>query len=159
MERKLKNYLEKNNVKYVLHKHPAVFTVKESKRLKKNIPGLNCKTLFLKDNKRKFYLVGMPADKRLDNKKLRAHLNIRKIRFGTVEELKDKVNLTPGSVSIFGMIYINSYNIKLILDKEVWESDVVGFHPNINTETLEIKHEDLEKFYNSLDCEKEVIEL
>ena len=49
--------------------------------------------------------------------------------------------------------------VKLILDKEVWGADIVGFHPNVNTSTLEIKHEDLKKFYNSLDCEKEIVEL
>jgi len=35
----------------------------------------------------------------------------------------------------------------------------VGFHPNQNTSTLVLKHEDLKKFYDSLDNGKEIIEI
>ena len=101
----------------------------------------------------------MPGEKRLDSKKFREKIGAKKVRFGTAEELKEKINLVPGSVSIFGAIYIKGKNTKLIIDKKVWEADIVGFHPNINTATLELSHDNLEKFYNYLDCEKEVIEL
>ena len=159
MDKKLIEYLDKNNIRYIIHKHKAVFTVEESKELKKKIPGLHCKTLFLKDSKGKFYLIGMPAEKRLDSKEFRKIVGAKKVRFGNEDELKKEVNLVPGSVSIFGIIYAKKDRVKLILDKEVWGADIVGFHPNVNTSTLEIKHEDLKKFYNSLDCEKEIVEL
>jgi Ala-tRNA(Pro) deacylase len=157
MDAALKFYLDKHNISYVEHKHPAVFTVEESKKLKQLIPGLHCKCLFLKDNNRNFYLVALPAEKRLDIKSLREKLQVKKLNFGSPEELKEKLNLTPGSVSIFGMIYAK--DVAFILDQEVWNAETSGFHPNINTATLEIKHEDLEKFYNSLNSEKHVIEL
>lgn len=159
MDKKLKSYLDKQEVNYTIHEHKAVFTVEESKKIKKKIPGLHCKTLFLKDNKGKFYLVGMPAEKRLDSKNFRKSIRVKKVRFGTKDELKKEVSLVPGSVSIFGVIYAKKDRVKLILDKEVWHAETVGFHPNINTSTLEVKHKDLKKFYDSLNCEKEVIEL
>lgn len=159
MDKKLKSYLDKHKINYIIHKHKAVFTVEESRELKKKIPGMHCKTLFLKGSNGKYYLIGMPANKRLDSKILRKHLNVKKIRFGTPEELKKEVNLIPGSVSIFGMIYSKSNRVKLLIDKEIWEAESSGFHPNENTSTLEVKHEDLKKFYDSLDCEKEIVEL
>jgi len=159
MDKNLEKYLDKYNVKYVEHKHKAVFTVEESKELKKEIPGLHCKCLFLKDSKGKFYLIGMPGEKRLDSKKFREKIGAKKVRFGTAKELKEKINLVPGSVSVFGAIYIKNQSTKLIIDKEVWRAERVGFHPNVNTATLELSHDNLEKFYNSLECEKEVIEL
>ena len=159
MDKKLKSYLDKHKVNYIIHKHKAVFTVEESKELKKKIPGLHCKTLFLKDSNGLFYLIGMPAEKRLDSKGFRKYVGAKKVRFGTAEELKKEVNLAPGSVSIFGSIYIKDKNTGLIIDKEVWQADRVGFHPNINTMTLEMSCENLKKFYNSLDCEKEILEL
>ena len=55
------------------------------------------------------------------------------------------------------MIYAK--DVKLIIDKEVWDAPITGFHPNINTSTLEITHEDLEKFVNSLKSEKQIMEL
>ena len=159
MDKLLEKYLNENEIKYIEHRHKPVFSVEESRGLKKNVPGLHCKTLFLKDDKGRFYLVGMPAEKMLDSKNFRKHFHVKKIRFGTPEELKEKVNLVPGSVSIFGAIYIQDNEVKLIIDKDVWESDKVGFHPNINTATLEVKHGDLERFYNSLKCDKEIVKL
>ena len=149
MDKKLENYLKEKEIKYKEHKHPAVFTVEESKKLNKTISGLHCKTLFLKDSNGIYYLIGMPAEKRLDSKKFRELIEAKKVRFGTAEELKEKVNLVPGSVSIFGAIYTKDKKTRLILDKEVWDAEKVGFHPNINTSTLEINHKNLEKFYNS----------
>lgn len=177
MDLKLKKYLDDNGIIYDAYEHKAVFTVEESKKLKAEIPGMHCKTLFLKDtenrrfsvpktshlkevlgNKGKFYLIGMPAEKRLDSKKFRKLLSLKKIRFGTEEELKDEVNLIPGSVSIFGMVNCSG-DVKLIIDKEVWEAEKVGFHPNVNTATIVVTHENLKRYYGSLDCEKEVLEL
>ncbi len=159
MDKLLEAHLKKHGIEYKEHRHKAVFTVAESKSIKQRIPGLHCKTLFLKDNAEVFYLVGMPAEKRFDSKRFREHFKIRKIRFGSEKELKEKINLVPGSVSIFGAIYIKDKGVKLIIDGKVWNDDNVGFHPNINTSTLELTHKNLERFYNSLNCEKEIVEL
>ncbi len=157
MDQVLRSCLEKLGVRYRLHGHKAVFTVGESGFLRGVIPGMHTKNLFLKDDKGAFYLVCMEGDRKLDMKALRSRLRAGKLHFGNAEELKGELNLTPGSVSIFGMIYAR--NTKLILDKKVWSADIVSFHPNINTETLELRHGDLELFYNSLECQKEIMEL
>ncbi|MFH1290899.1 MAG: prolyl-tRNA synthetase associated domain-containing protein [Nanoarchaeota archaeon] len=159
MKQDLKDHLEKNNVSYEVHEHPAVFTVEDSKKLKNEIPGLHCKCLFLKGNNQKFYLVAMPAEKRLEMKSLRKKLDVKKLHFSSSGELKERLNLTPGSVSIFGMIHAKPGEVVFIIDKEVWDAGVVGFHPNINTATLEISHENLERFLNSLDSDKKIMEL
>lgn len=157
MEQALKDYLSKSGIEYKVHIHPAVFTVEESKKIIKNYSYLHTKNLFLKDEKGRFCLVCMPADKRLNIKSLEKALGVKKLRFGSADELKAELNLAPGSVSLFGMIHAK--NTFLILDEEVWKADKNGFHPNINTATLEIAHADLEKFYNSLACRKEVLKL
>ncbi len=157
MDKALKDYLEKNKISYVVHNHPAVFTVEESRSLKKEIPGLHTKNLFLKDDKSRFYLVCMPAEKRLDIKLLRKYLQVNKLHFASPEELRSHLNLAPGSVSIFGMI--NAKSVKLVIDEDIWFADKVGFHPNVNTSTLEIKHADLERFYKSLKGDKEIIKI
>lgn len=156
MEAKLENYLKENSVNYIFHEHPAIFTVEESKKLIKNKTYLHTKSLFLKDENRNFYLISLSADKRLDIKFLEKHLSVKKLKFGSPEELKEKLRLTPGSVSLFGMI--NSTDVFLIVDKEIWAAEKSGFHPNINTATLEIDHNNLQKFYNSLNCRKEIID-
>jgi Ala-tRNA(Pro) deacylase len=155
----VKKYLTDRRIEFKEFEHEAVFTVGESKNLKSKIPGLHCKTLFLKDSNGKFYLVGMPALKRLDILVLRKKIGVRKLHFASEEELFDLLRFRPGSVSIFGMINCSSENVKLILDREVWDASAVGFHPNLNTSTLVLTHLALEKYFESLDCEKEVVEL
>ena len=158
MDEKLSEYLKENSINFKEYLHKAVFTVAESSELKKSIPGLHCKCLFLKDEFVKFYLVAMPAEKRLDISSLRKGLNLKKLHFASEEELFDNLGLKPGSVSIFGMINASD-DVTLIIDKSVWSADAVGFHPNINTATLVISHANLERFYNSLNNDKGVMEL
>ena len=158
MDIKLKEYLERNGIKYKEFQHPAIFTVAESAKIKDKIPGMHCKCLFLEDNLERFYLVGMPAEKRLNIKKLEKYFEVKKIRFGSEEELKEKLHLAPGSVSIFGMINTEG-RVLLIFDKEVWDANYIGFHPNINTSTIVIDHANLIKFVDSLKTKHEVIEL
>lgn len=157
MDNQLKKYLEEREIKYKIHYHPAVFTVSESKKLKQFYTGKHTKSLFLKDENERFYLVSMEAEKRLDIKKLKSYLKVKDLQFGSPEELKNHLNITPGSVSIFNLIYSNS--VLLILDKKLWDAKSVGFHPNINIATLELDHENFVKFYNSLACKKEILDL
>ena len=155
MDKKLFEYLNSLNIKYTEYEHPAVFTVAESKKLNLKIPGMHTKNLFLKDENENFYLLVCPGEKRMNLKELKKNLSVKEIHFGSPDELKSELNSSSGSVSIFAMIYAKK--VHLLIDKEVWLVKEVGFHPNLNTSTLVISHEDLEKFYNSLTCEKEVI--
>ncbi|MDE1823492.1 MAG: prolyl-tRNA synthetase associated domain-containing protein [Candidatus Micrarchaeota archaeon] len=157
MEQALESYLKKLGISYRMHTHKAVFTVEESTRLRGEIPGMHTKSLFLEDEKGNFYLVCMDAFKRLDIRALRKRLNAGKLQFASPDKLKSELNLTPGSVSIFGMI--NARNTKLIIDRDLWDAGMVAFHPNINTETLEITHDGLKSFCDSLGSSKEIIEL
>lgn len=157
MDSLLKSYLEKYNIAYKTYEHPAVFTVAESKNIKTKIPAEHTKCLFLKDEKYRFYLICIKAEKRLNTKILKEHFNVKELHFSSPEELKSQLNLTPGSVSLFGMIHISSAH--LIIDKELWEASAVGFHPNHNTATLVLDHENLEKFYNTLNAKKEILQL
>lgn len=160
MDKNLESYLLKYNIKYNLYKHPAVHTVEESIRIKIKIPGMHCKTLFLKDENNNFYLVGMKASKRLSAKIIRRHFKIKKLNFASPEELKRLLAVNPGSVSIFNIILSpNPKNIILVIDMEVWDAEISGFHPNTNTETINLTHENLEKYYSSLKIKKEIITL
>lgn len=159
MDKYLLEYLNKHKINYKIHKHSAVFTVEQSKSLKAEILGVfHTKNLFLKDEANNFYLICMNAHKRLDLKNLKQQLNAKKkLYFASEKELKENLNLTPGSVSIFGMIYAR--NVFLVIDKKILEAESSGFHPNINTATLEINKNNLRKFINSLNCKLIVLQL
>ena len=67
------------------------------------------------------------------------------------------MGLTPGSVSPFGLINDKDHKVKIVIDKEIWDSDFVSFHPNVNTETLELSGMDFHKYIESLDNDMELI--
>ncbi len=155
MEKQLLDYLKRYNLQYEEYKHPPIFTVAEGKELKKDIPALCSKNLFLKDNNSNFYLVCMPCEKRLDIKSLQKTFGVKKLKFGTPEELKEHLNITPGSVSLFCMIH--STHVNLIIDKELWEVDFSGYHPNENTSTLVLSKENIKRFCDSLSIKYQII--
>ena len=159
MDDALKEYLQRHNIAYILHTHPAVFTVKESHNEPaiKNIPGLRTKSLFLKDEQGRFYLVCMPGEKRLSIRALENKMEVKKLRFGTPDEMKQEIHCMPGSVSPCGILYAK--NTRLIVDVSVWDALEVGFHPAINTATLVLSRARFRSFFHSLAVPKEVINL
>jgi len=154
-------YLQGYDIKYVLHQHPAVFTVAEAEIHCKNIPGMPGKNLFLKEKnkygEKRYFLVIMPALKRLDLKALQKKLEVKKLTFCNTEELKEILGLTPGAVSPFGLINDKENKVKVLIDEELWRAEIVNFHPNVNTASLELKREDFHKYIDSLQNEVEII--
>lgn len=99
----------------------------------------------------------MDAHERLSMSKLKQHLSVKELEFANPEELLAHLRVTPGSVSIFALVHDSS--VSLILDERIWSTSTSGFHPNENTSSLELTHENLEKFYNSLPNRKEILKL
>ena len=146
----IKQYLKELKIEFKTFSHPPIYTCEEADKYNKNIKGIHSKNLFLKGRKSKnFYLIIIPAIKNLEIKKFEDILN-KKLKFANETDLKEIINTTPGSVSPFALIFDNELRVQLIIDKEVWDSNFVSFHPNINTETLELTQQDFHKFINSL---------
>ncbi len=143
MEPELEKWLKLRNIEYKLHYHPAVFTVEEAKKHCSFIPGLHCKNLFLKEKTgdKRFFLITLPSDTKLEFRKLEVLLSSSKLTFAKEEELKKYLGLSTGAVSALGLINDTENKVIFVVDREVWDADFVSFHPNINTETLEFKQE------------------
>ncbi len=147
---KIKKYLQENQIKFKSFKHPAVYTCEEAEKYNKDIKGIHSKNLFLKNKKStRFYLVIVPAKKKTDLKEL-SKITEDKLTFANEKDLKEKLKLSTGAVSPFGLINDENGEINLLIDKEVWNSNYVSFHPNINTETLELSKQNFHKYVNSL---------
>jgi len=146
----IKKYLENLGIEYVLHKHPPVYTCEESEKLKVTIRGMHAKSLLVKGkNTGKFYMIILPCNERIDRKKLKNCIK-EEITFANSDELKKLLELKPGSVSPFAIINDKNNKITVVFSKRVWESAVLNFHPNINTETIELKNTEFKKYIKSL---------
>jgi len=145
-----KKYLESKGISFKVFLHPPVYTVEEAKKYSQDIRGIHSKNLFLKGKKSKqFYLVIIPADNQANMDKLGAIAG-DKLKFANEDDLKELLGLTSGAVSPFGLINDKERKVDLLIDKAIWESDYVSFHPNVNTESLELKKEDFHKYIKSI---------
>lgn len=142
----VEQFLKSNGTDFVLHEHPAVYTCEEAEKYYGDIPGLACKNLFLRNKGRnRYFLAILPANKKADLKKL-SDVAGDKLTFASPEELKDKLGLEPGAVSPFGLVNNIDRTVEVYIDKEVSDADIVSFHPNRNTATLELTGEMFKKF-------------
>lgn len=157
---KVINFLSKNSIEYILHEHPAVFTCEEADKYCSKIPGVASKNLFLRNKKAsRIFLLVLPADKRADLKKFAKIVGENKISFAGSELLYERLDLSPGSVSPFGLINDNDSIVEVYIDNDVYDADIVSFHPNDNKATLELSKEMFGKFLEALKHKINIIEL
>lgn len=145
----LAQFLAQHKLDYTYQAHEPCHTVEESKALKTSLPGVSTKNLFLTDMKGQYWLVCVQADKRVPINKLRKLLGTKTLTFASPEELLTNLQLTPGSVSLFGLIH-KPNNLQVCLDDDLRQADLVGRHPNRNDATLIIDHQTLVVFLTIL---------
>ena len=139
--------LEAMGIPYVRHTHPPVATVAEAERHWAGLRAVHCKNLFLRNNKgNRHYLVIAEVSRGIDLKALTRALGEDRLSFASPERLKRYLGLEPGSVSPFGLIHDAGREVRVVVDRALRTAEKLGFHPNVNTATLEISFADFEKF-------------
>jgi Ala-tRNA(Pro) deacylase len=139
--------LEALGVRYERHEHPAVFNATDASKFWDPIAGTQCKNLFLRNKKGdRHYLVVLEISKRADLRDLVKVVADDRLSFGSPERLMDKLGLTPGSVSPFGLINNADGSVRVIIDADLRGKDRLIFHPNVNTASVVVSWADLEKF-------------
>jgi Ala-tRNA(Pro) deacylase len=147
IEQKVLDVLGSLGVPFVRHEHPPVFTVEDADKHWTGLRGTHCKNLFLRNKKgNRHYLVIAPTSKAIDLRGLNRALDEDRLSFGSPERLMRCLGLEPGSVSPFGLINNEAKDVRVVVDEDLRTSLWLGFHPNINTATLDISFADFEKF-------------
>ena len=120
-----------------------------------------CKNLFLCNRqKTKFYLLMIPGDKKFLTKNLSAQINSARLSFADAEDMQKFLDVTPGSVSVLGLMNDHGHIVQLLIDSDVLQSEYVGCHPCINTSSLRMKTKDLmEKVIPALQHEPAIVNL
>ncbi|MDP4090885.1 MAG: prolyl-tRNA synthetase associated domain-containing protein [Bacillota bacterium] len=139
--------LEGLGIPYKKYEHKAVFTVEEANNLDIRIPGGHCKNIFVCDKKKETYiLVVLPDEKSVNFKELSNKTGYKGLKFASEEMLEKYLGLKAGSVSPFGLVNDDKKKVEVIIDKDIFRTGLVGFHPNVNTSTLTVTSEDFRKF-------------
>jgi Ala-tRNA(Pro) deacylase len=147
IERPVLDALDAWGILYVRHEHPPVATVEEAEKHWAGLKGTHCKNLFLRNYKgNRHYLVIAPVTRGIDLRGLNAQLGEDRLSFASPERLRRWLGVEPGSVSPFGLINDAGRHVQVVCDAALRSSAALGFHPNVNTATLEIALADFEKF-------------
>tara|TARA_A100001011_G_C13724936_1_gene601123 strand:- start:18 stop:536 length:519 start_codon:yes stop_codon:yes gene_type:complete len=133
------NLLKKQNYKIEVNQHEPLFTVQDSKKLRGKIIGAHSKNLFLKNKKNLLFLLTCEETDRIDLKKISKSLNLGNISFAKEEYLDQYLKIKPGSVSPFALLNDKGGQVIFYLEKTLYESKFVNFHPLINTLTITIE--------------------
>lgn len=103
-----------------------------------------CKNLFLCNRQHtQFYLLMMPGDKVFKTKELTGQLGCARLSFAEPEYMEKYLDITPGSVSILGLMNDKENAVRLIVDEDVLQGEFVGCHPCINTTSLKLYTKDM----------------
>lgn len=160
MNNPVEQFLQSHNITYNYHVHPAVFTAEQAESFHTIVPGLTGKNLFLIDRKsgRKFLFI-LPLTKKADLKFLAKHFGVSKLSFGSPDLLREKMWLEPGSVSPFGLINNKDKDIELYIDADIYNAELVNFHPNINTASLSLTREMFHNYLKAIPHKANVVEV
>ena len=140
-------YFADRNIGFRRYDHPAVFTCEEAERMLPPLDGEKSKNLFVRDKKaRRHFLIVVGYEKDVDLKALGSHLGTSRLGLASTERLKAVLGVEAGSVSILALINDADRKVEPIIDERIWRSDRVAFHPLVNTSTVVLSHEDLERF-------------
>jgi Ala-tRNA(Pro) deacylase len=142
--------LRAHDIAYERCDHPPVFTSDEAERLIPQLPGATAKSLFLRDaQSQRRLMVVVPFSKRVDMGRLAALLELRKLKFGSAEELQASLGIAPGSVSLLALVNDPDRRVELVIDETVWQAGALQCHPLVNTATLVLSRAGLHRFLSA----------
>ena len=129
------------NKKYNIevHEHEAFFTVQNSREFRGKIKGSHSKNLFLKNKKNNYFLFSCEENDEINLKKISKSLNLGNISFAKEEYLDHYLKIKPGSVSPFALLNDECGRVDFYLERKLYESKYINFHPLINTLTITIE--------------------
>lgn len=147
LEKEIRTYdfLDRLGIEYERVDHEAAFTIEACEEIDKALaPTAMCKNLFLcNSQKTKFYLLLIPGNKKFKTKELSPQINSSRLSFGPGEYMEEYLDITPGSLSILGLINDHNNKVQLLIDEDVIKDEYLACHPCINTSSLKIKTEDI----------------
>ena len=139
--------LDRLQIAYVMHRHPPLRTVEDSKAHRDNMPGLHLKNLYLRDRKKQNFLLVAQEDRQIDMKNLNQKIGCERLSFGSADRLFEMLGVRPGAVSPLTLINDPKKKVQLVLDAALRTNEVIYAHPLVNDVTLGIRGSHLQQFF------------
>jgi len=124
--------------------HEPAMTMEDCIAVDQVLGATMCKNLLLCNRQKTvFYMLLMPDDKVFQTKELSAQLGVSRLSFASADAMEEYLDITPGSLSILGLMNDKDLHVNLVIDAPVLEGEYIGVHPCINTSSLKLKTADL----------------
>lgn len=147
LEKEIRTYdlLDELGIPYERIDHEAAETIAACADIDAILaPATICKNLFLCNRqKTQFYLLMIRGDKQFKTKDVSKQIDSPRLSFAPEEYMEEYLDITPGSVSVLGLMNDIENHVQLLVDEDVLHSEYVGCHPCINTSSLRLKSEDV----------------
>lgn len=160
-EKRVYDLLDSLGIEYGRVDHEVAMTMEECAEIDKILDATICKNLLL-TNKQKTacYLLMMPGEKPFKTKYLSAQINSARLSFASADMLEEYLDITPGSLSVLGLMNDKENNVTLLVDEDLLKGEFIGCHPCINTSSLKLKMNDLfEKIIPAMGHKPQIVSL
>ena len=125
--------------------HEAAETMEACARVDEALaPAVICKNLMLCNRQQDhFYLLMIRGDKKFKTKEISQQIHSARLSFAPPEYMEKFLDITPGSVSVMGLMNDRDNKVRLLVDQDVLAGEYVGCHPCINTSSMRLRTKDI----------------
>ena len=157
------DFLDSLGVRYKRIDHEEAMTMESCEEIDRTLGegAAICKNLFLCNRQEtEFYLLLIPGEKPFKTKYLSAQIGSSRLSFGKPEYMEKFLDITPGSVSVLGLMNDQEKKVRLLIDEDVLTKPYFACHPCINTSSLRFDMKDLtEKIIPAMGHEPAIVNL
>ncbi len=138
--RKLKEFLEGHNIKYVTIRHSQAFTAQEIASTAHVSGKQLAKTVMVKIDG-KMAMAVLPASYRLDFDLLKKAVGAKRVQLASEQEFKDMFpGCEVGAMPPFG----NLYDMEVLVAESLAEAEEIAFNAGSHTELIKMSYKDFE---------------
>ena len=136
--------LDRLGVSYQRIDHEAAMTMEACAAIDEALEATICKNLLLCNRQHTaFYLLLLPGDKVFKTSALSRQIGSSRLSFAGAEYMEEYLDITPGSLSVLGLMNDHGHHVELLIDEDVLRGEYIGCHPCINTSSLRLRTADL----------------
>lgn len=136
--------LDSLGIPYQRIDHAPAMTMEACQEIDQALDAVICKNLLLCNRQcTQFYLLMLPGDKHFKTSVLSKEIGSSRLSFASPEYMERFLDITPGSVSVLGLMNDKENHVQLLMDEDVLKGEFFGCHPCINTSSLRLRMDDL----------------
>ena len=136
--------LDRLGLRYQRIDHEAAMTMEACAAIDESLRATICKNLLLCNRQgTDFYLLMTTGDKVFKTSELSKKIGTSRLSFAKAEAMEALLDITPGSLSVLGLMNDRENRVRLLIDEDVLRGEFIGCHPCVNTSSLRLRTDDL----------------